>query len=88
MRRAAKRDANELAIVEALETCGCTVRRLNDADLPDLVVWRPAWGSFVRLLEVKSPAGVERRGQAACPLPRAIVRTVPEAIAAADLQVR
>lgn len=52
MRRAAKRDANERAIIDALESIGCTVEQL---DKPvDLLVGRNAlnW-----LLEVKNSDG-------------------------------
>jgi hypothetical protein len=54
VRRAAKRDANEAAIVDALERVGCSVARLNDPGVPDLLVARH--GSMW-LLEVKMPAG-------------------------------
>jgi hypothetical protein len=40
VRRAAKRDANETAIVAALEAAGCTVARLSGAGVPDLLVKR------------------------------------------------
>lgn len=38
MRRAARRDANEAQIVEALEYAGATVARLNEKDIPYLLV--------------------------------------------------
>lgn len=53
-RLAVQRDANEPAIVAALEAVGATVTRLNMRDVPDLLV------GFRRenyLLEVKRPAG-------------------------------
>jgi hypothetical protein len=50
MRRAAKRDANEGAIVAALEAAGCVVARLSGVGVPDLVVARQG---RVWLLEVK-----------------------------------
>ena len=40
MRRAAKRDANEREIIDALEKAGCTVWQVNHAGLPDLYVMR------------------------------------------------
>ena len=54
MRRAAKRDATEEAIVAALRRCGCGVWYLSGPGLPDLLVrcggrWLP--------LEVKSATG-------------------------------
>ena len=55
VRLAAKRDANEAAIVDALIAHGCTVTRLSQAGVPDLLVGhfqdhRRRWA----LLEVKS----------------------------------
>ena len=38
MRRAARRDENEKAIVFALEQAGASVHRVDDQDFPDLVV--------------------------------------------------
>ena len=38
MRRAARRDENEAAIVAALEAAGATVTRLNEPGVPDLLV--------------------------------------------------
>lgn len=50
MRRAAKRDQNEAAIVKALRTAGLHVIH---ADQPwDLVC---SWGGYVKLAEVKAP---------------------------------
>lgn len=54
MRRAAKRDANEAAIVTALEAVGATVERLSAKDAPDLLV---GYRGVNVLLEVKRPAG-------------------------------
>ena len=53
MRRAAKRDANEPAIREALEAAGYTVFPVSDDGIPDLLVTRPGKGYL--LLEVKVP---------------------------------
>lgn len=50
-RRAAKRDASEPAIVEALEACGFTVQRLSGADVPDLLIGR---SGITRVAEVKT----------------------------------
>jgi hypothetical protein len=43
MRRAAKIDANQQAIVAALEAAGCAVQSLAGVGqgVPDLLVWRP-----------------------------------------------
>ena len=56
MRRSAKRDANELEIVAALENCGCLVQRLSGGGVPDLMVWAPLVddGKIV-LIEIKMP---------------------------------
>lgn len=52
MRTAAKRDANEPAIIQALERCGWFVRQLSDPDWPDLFIAR---GGRRELVEVKMP---------------------------------
>lgn len=55
MRIAARRDANEKEIIDALEREGCLVHRVNDANgFPDLVVKSP-FGFYA--LEVKAPKG-------------------------------
>lgn len=54
MRRAAKRDANEPEIVEALELAGWTVVKISDSGLPDLLCLRRG---VTRLVEVKAPDG-------------------------------
>jgi hypothetical protein len=53
-RRAAKRDANEAEIVEALTRCGATVVRLSQKGVPDLLV---GYGGMTFLAEVKSATG-------------------------------
>ena len=56
MRRAAKRDATENAIVDALLEAGCRVQYLSQGGgVPDLLVRTPA-GQW-QVLEVKSPGG-------------------------------
>ena len=54
MRRAARRDLNERAIVMALEKAGCSVIRISQPGVPDLLVGR--YGRNM-LLEVKSRDG-------------------------------
>ncbi len=56
MRRAKRRDANEAAIVEALEAAGAYVQRLDDSGggVPDLLV---GYRGVTKLLEVKLPLG-------------------------------
>jgi hypothetical protein len=51
MRRAAKRDTAEPAIVEALERAGWTVKRVSGHDLPDLFCSRK---NYVVAAEVKT----------------------------------
>jgi hypothetical protein len=56
LRRAARRDGNEPAIIEALEKAGCLVKQSNDGSW-DLIAYRSrSWrGGDVFLLEVKMP---------------------------------
>lgn len=56
MRRAAKRDANEPEIVEALESAGYWVKRISADGFPDLCVGRLGRDRIV-LLEVKDGSG-------------------------------
>lgn len=86
MRRAAKRDLTEKAIVDALIAHGCTVTRLSQPGVPDLLVGyqsdhRRRWA----LLEVKNGKGkltedqkafIEYHGE--CPV--FVVRTPEEAL--------
>lgn len=52
MRRAARRDDNEKAIVDALERVGCLVQKLTQGDgVPDLLVGVPS-GKLI-VIEVK-----------------------------------
>ena len=87
MRRAAKRDANEREIIDALESVGCQVWQVNHAGLPDLYVMRAGDGYW---LEVKNefrgkltPAQHEnlKRG-----LPFSVVTNVIEALHAVGLR--
>ena len=52
MKYARKRDANEKAIVRALEAAGASVTRLGDPGVPDLLV---GYAGSTFLLEVKLP---------------------------------
>lgn len=54
MRTAAKRDGNESEIVAALEGVGCSVTRLSQKGVPDLLVARQGVNF---LIEVKEPKG-------------------------------
>lgn len=86
MRLKAKRDANEAAIVEALQAHGIGVYRLNDPGAPDLLAWEPG-DRFMHgkprayPLEVKSKTGRLTRAQRAYQGPRWVVRTPAEALA-------
>ena len=60
MRQAAKRDRNEGEIVAALEACGCSVTRLSQKGVPDLLVGYIHPVSRLprtTLIEVKEPRG-------------------------------
>lgn len=59
-RRAARRDANEPEIVEALETAGATVVRLSAGNVPDLLV---GYMGVNLLFEIKAEKGKLRPGQ-------------------------
>jgi len=76
-----KRDANEPAIVSALEACGIQVWRLSGPGLPDLLTYRA--GRWLPL-EVKAPGGsltpAQQTRQHAAPCP--VVESVAEALAA------
>ena len=96
MRRAARRDASEDAIVAALRAAGCSVASWGTDGAPDLVVGRAGrtW-----LLEVKQPpgprGGATRDGQQLGELQRAwhrkwlghvaVVHSATEALAAVGL---
>jgi hypothetical protein len=43
MRRAARRDQNEAALVAFFQAHGCEVERINQGGLPDLIVGRLRW---------------------------------------------
>jgi hypothetical protein len=53
-RRAARRDANEGAIIEALERCGWQCLQLSQRGIPDLML---AKAGLVLLAEIKGPKG-------------------------------
>lgn len=53
-RRAAKRDANEPAIIQALRGVGATVAQNSARGLPDLIV---GYRGVNYLIEVKAPKG-------------------------------
>ena len=74
--RPARRDRNEAEIVQALEQCGATVRRISGHDLPDLLIFhRGRW----LVAEVKSASGKLTEGQQQAAYP--VVRSVSDAIA-------
>jgi hypothetical protein len=85
---AAKRDANERAIIDALISVGCNIQQISDAGVPDLLVWSPRLERFV-LLEVKGDKGKLTEAQAAWWAlwrnagDKHVVRTVEDALTAA-----
>ena len=81
-RYAARRDANEDDIVDALLANGFDVYKLSKP--LDLLVWRPNGVGFL-LLEVKQPTGRTTDAQdeflaRTAMLPRGVVRTAEEAL--------
>lgn len=81
MRRAARRDANEAAIVDALTACGATIVRVSGEGVPDLLVhfqgrWIP--------LEVKTKTGQLTTAQLALRVQAwfPVVTTIEEALQA------
>ena len=70
-----RRDANEPAVIQALEAVGAQVWQLSGRAIPDLLAWyrgRP----FV--MEVKTAKGKQKPSQVGTPWP--IVRSVDEAL--------
>ena len=65
MRYAAKRDTTEPAIVDALQRFGCTVVRLSQAGVPDLLVRTP--DGCAHLVECKAPHGTRTPAQSEVP---------------------
>lgn len=88
MRRAAKRDRNELEIVQALRKMGWSVEYLSGCGTPDLVIGRS--GLVLLLVEIKgkgkklTPDQVQWHAQWRGPKP-IIVRSVDEALALAKI---
>lgn len=80
-RRNAKRDANEPEVVQALQACGWNVRRISEAGLPDLLLWR-GQGPQIRFVEVKVPKGRMQKTQRWWEgvFPVAIIRSAEQAI--------
>lgn len=92
MRRAAKVDANQAAIVAALEAAGCAVQSLAGVGngVPDLLVWRGAvhvaggWlsGRYY-LIECKDGSGftpAQKRWHASWPGPAHVANSVEDAL--------
>lgn len=80
MIRRARRDANEVEIVRALERIGCVVYRCSSAGLPDLLVWkRGVWYP----IEVKTKGGrlTDAQIETFKKTPFEIVASVDEALA-------
>lgn len=75
--QARKRDANEQAIVDALEAVGAHVTRLSGKGAPDLLV---RLRERLYALEVKGPKATRTEAQVVTQWP--IVRSVAEALTA------
>jgi Holliday junction resolvase len=75
-----RRDANERAIVEALEAVGCTVTQVSGTGAPDLLVVRQG---RLYAFEVKGKAGRRTEAQQLSQWP--IVRTVDAALQAVGI---
>jgi len=88
-RRAARRDASEPAIVDALRRLGFAVEPLSIADGPDLLI---AKVGRIGLAECKTGGAKLRQGQrdwiAAWPAPVYLLRTVDDVIALAQSWAR
>lgn len=81
LRHNPRRDANEAAIVAALEAAGCHVERLSGFGVPDLLISRRGrW----HVAEVKTPRGRLKKSQQRfaelARAPVAILRSVQEAL--------
>ena len=74
-----RRDANEKAIVEALEAVGAHVTRISGKGAPDLLV---RYRGRLQAFEVKSTQGKRTAAQQETGWP--IVRSVDEALVAVD----
>lgn len=64
MRQAARRDNNETEIVSALEAVGCSVTRLSQSGVNDLLVGRQGMNFLIEVKKLKgklTPAQVEFR---------------------------
>lgn len=57
-----KRDASEPAIIEGLVKAGCTVKRLSQAGIPDLLVCTPSLDTV--LIECKTGNAKHTKAQA------------------------
>jgi hypothetical protein len=75
VRRAAKRDVNEDAIVDALRAVGCDVTHISGKGAPDLLI---RFRGILVALEVKGKRGRRTIAQESSRWP--VVRTVDEAL--------
>lgn len=94
MRRAAKVDGNQQAIVAALEAAGCAVQSLAGVGqgVPDLLVWRPIkWTDYERgrdfgkyyLIECKDGSGftpAQKKFHSTWPGPCHVANSVEDAL--------
>ena len=75
--QARKRDANEAAIVQALEQIGCFVTRVSGRGAPDILVRR---GSMLFAFEIKGKRGQRTAAQRETGWP--LIRSIDEALKA------
>lgn len=98
MRRAAKIDGTQTAIVDALRAAGCRVLSLAACGngVPDLLVKHPVWcffsGERLILMEVKNPKGkgialTERQVRFHAEWPVVVVTSVDEALRAVGVRI-
>lgn len=76
-----RRDANEPAIVAALEAAGCTIWRLSGVGVPDLLIFTPGGGGGAwRVCEVKTARGRLTAAQVPHAAIVPVVRSVEDAL--------
>jgi hypothetical protein len=79
--QARKRDANEPAIVQALEAIGCQVTRISGPGAPDLLVRR---GAQLWAFEVKTATGTQTAAQRDTSWP--VIRSIDAALQAVGIR--
>ncbi len=97
MRQAARRDDNEEAIIHALQLAGWVVQKINDEDVPDLVLSKDQHSILMEIIGASKWKNNRQRegltkGQEAWhrahQAPVLTARTVPEALEKAARELR